>query len=119
MQRRDAMTRPATAERGAEVARATDLRSYGGFQSSAYFPALDGLRAISILLVLAHHLPRFESPLLQIMQENGRYGVSFFFAISGFLICTLLLREQRENGRISLTKFYSRRALRLFPLYYA
>ncbi len=95
------------------------LLPFENFRASAYFSGLDGLRAISIFLVLLHHLPRFESPLLQILQDNGRYGVSFFFAISGFLICTLLLREKRETGRISLGRFYTRRAFRLFPLYYA
>jgi hypothetical protein len=53
------------------------------------------------------------------LQENGRYGVGFFFVISGFLICTLFLREEAANGRIQLWKFYGRRALRLLPLYYA
>src|SRR5204863_8282969 len=44
---------------------------------------------------------------------------SFFFVISGFLICTLFLRDERKTGKIDLWKFYGRRALRLLPLYYA
>jgi peptidoglycan/LPS O-acetylase OafA/YrhL len=95
-------------------------QSFDGFKAGAYFDALDGLRAISILLVLLHHVPRFSAPhFLNTLQENGRYGVAFFFVISGFLIGTLLLREQEKNGRIDLWKFYGRRALRLLPLYYA
>ena len=90
------------------------------FQGNSYFDALDGLRAIAILLVLFHHVPRFPAnSLLHTLQENGRYGVAFFFVISGFLICTLLLREEQKTGRIDLWTFYGRRALRLLPLYYA
>src|SRR6185437_11499979 len=93
--------------------------SFDDFQASSYFNALDGLRAVSILLVLLHHVPRYPAQhVLHTLQENGRYGVSFFFVISGFLICTLFLREERRTGRIDLWKFYGRRALRLLPLYY-
>lgn len=51
--------------------------------------------------------------------RSGAFGVSVFFAISGFLITTLLLREQLKRGRISLRDFYIRRTLRIWPLYYA
>lgn len=95
------------------------VQSFAAFQGASYFSALDGLRALAILLVLGHHTNRAEGSLLEVLQENGRYGVSFFFVISGFLICTLLLREERRTGQIALGKFYSRRALRLLPLYYA
>jgi peptidoglycan/LPS O-acetylase OafA/YrhL len=90
------------------------------FRASSYFNALDGLRALAILMVLSHHVPRYPTghPLLNI-QENGRYGVAFFFVISGFLICSLFLREEAQNGRIDLGRFYARRSLRLLPLYYA
>ncbi|HSY16748.1 MAG TPA: acyltransferase [Candidatus Acidoferrales bacterium] len=95
-------------------------QTFDDFKAGAYFEALDGLRAISILLVLLHHVPRFSGPqFLNTLQENGRYGVAFFFVISGFLIGTLLLREQEKNGKIDLWKFYGRRSLRLLPLYYA
>jgi peptidoglycan/LPS O-acetylase OafA/YrhL len=94
-------------------------QDFGSFQAKSYFSALDGLRAISILLVLLHHMRDLpaNSPFA-LLQENGRYGVAFFFAISGFLICTLFLREEAATGRIHLWKFYGRRALRLLPLYY-
>lgn len=95
-------------------------KSFAGFQKQSYFGALDGLRAISILMVLLHHTNRFaESGPLATLQENGRYGVGFFFVISGFLICTLFLREEAKTGGIDLWKFYGRRTLRLLPLYYA
>ena len=51
--------------------------------------------------------------------DRGFLGVDFFFAISGFLIVTLLLRERDRHGRISLRGFYARRSLRIFPVYYA
>jgi peptidoglycan/LPS O-acetylase OafA/YrhL len=89
------------------------------FKARSYFDALDGLRALAIFLVLFHHVPRVEAThWLHTLQENGRYGVSYFFAISGFLICTLFLREEDRNGRIDLWRFYGRRAARLLPVYY-
>ncbi len=95
-------------------------QSFEAFKSRGYFDALDGLRAVSILMVIFHHVTKYPAQhLLHTFQENGRYGVSFFFVISGFLICTLFLREEERNGRIDLWKFYGRRALRLLPLYYA
>lgn len=94
-------------------------KTFDEFHETRYFAALDGLRGASILLVLLHHVPAFSSPLVSTLQKNGGFGVALFFVISGFLICTLLLREERENGKIELLKFFGRRALRLLPLYYA
>jgi peptidoglycan/LPS O-acetylase OafA/YrhL len=86
------------------------------FLATRYFPALDGLRAIAVSAVVFHHstsrpLPGFLG--------RGHLGVQLFFCISGFLITTLLLREQRESGTVSLRRFWIRRSLRIFPLYYA
>jgi peptidoglycan/LPS O-acetylase OafA/YrhL len=92
--------------------------TYGQFQAREYFGALDGLRAVAILLVLFHHVPHLAGGVGWTLQDNGRYGVAVFFTISGFLISTLLLREERRNGRIALGRFYARRAVRLLPLYY-
>src|SRR6185436_18510845 len=96
------------------------VQSFSAFRDKPYFESLDGLRALAILLVLLHHTPRLApaGPIVT-LQENGRYGVGFFFVISGFLICMLLLREENQTGKIHLGKFYARRALRLLPLYYA
>ncbi|SDQ51338.1 acyltransferase family protein [Leucobacter chromiiresistens] len=69
---------------------------------------LDGLRAIAVGLVLGYHL--FPGWL-----PGGFLGVDVFFAISGFLITTLLLREHRSTGRIALRHFWKRRARRLLP----
>ena len=95
------------------------MLTYDQFRERRYFAGLDGLRAISITLVILHHMPRFPSEWWRNVQEHGSHGVSLFFVISGFLISSLLLREQDEFGRVSLKRFFARRALRLFPLYYA
>lgn len=50
---------------------------------------------------------------------RGPLGVDLFFAISGFLITTLLCRERQREGTVRLGAFWARRALRIFPLYYA
>jgi peptidoglycan/LPS O-acetylase OafA/YrhL len=80
-----------------------------------HWPSLDGLRGVAILPVIWHHAtPR---PLDGIAGK-GAVGVDLFFALSGFLITTLLLREKRARYRVRLGAFYVRRALRIFPLYY-
>jgi len=89
------------------------------FRARGYFENLDGLRGLSILLVLVHHAPDFASPLWRAVRGNAALGVPVFFAISGFLITALLLREERARGAIALGKFYGRRAVRLLPVYYA
>jgi peptidoglycan/LPS O-acetylase OafA/YrhL len=73
-----------------------------------YVPALDALRAIAVISVVLLHAG---VPFL----PGGGHGVHLFFALSGFLITTLLLREQHALGGIALGRFYGRRALRLMP----
>jgi peptidoglycan/LPS O-acetylase OafA/YrhL len=89
-------------------------------------PCLDGLRAISISLVLLDHLPGCSGFPISLEQEHawklsgvGTLGVGVFFVISGYLITTLLLRELTNRGGIDLGKFYFRRTLRIFPAYFA
>lgn len=75
---------------------------------SGYVPALDGLRGIAVVLVIAFHtMPRTVS--------GGFLGVDIFFVLSGYLITGLLLAEWREYGRVHLPHFYMRRFLRLTP----
>lgn len=94
----------------------TDATPYARFQATRTFGSLDGLRALSILAVLWHHTERGAGgPTLG---ARGFLGVDLFFVISGFLIVTLLLRERRRHGDISLRQFYLRRFLRIFPPYY-
>lgn len=86
-------------------------------QLPSHIPSLDGLRAVSIMLVLIGHaaLTVDTSGFLTHLHHLGNLGVRFFFIISGFLITTLLLKEQGRYGRISMRGFYARRALRVFP----
>lgn len=77
-----------------------------------YVPALDGLRAIAVLLVMLAHAN------FQLGENGGNIGVDMFFALSGFLITTLLLEEHHKTGTISLRNFYIRRTFRLFPASY-
>jgi len=70
-------------------------------------PALDGLRGLALLGVLLFHANG--------ALAGGYLGVDLFFVLSGFLITSLLLAEQRQTGRIALGPFWIRRARRLFP----
>lgn len=82
-------------------------------------PSLDGLRAIAVLLVVVSHgSVRLLAPHTG-TGGTGGIGVGIFFVLSGYLITSLLLRERSNRGRISLRDFYVRRALRIWPLYYA
>jgi peptidoglycan/LPS O-acetylase OafA/YrhL len=85
-------------------------------------PSLDGLRAISIVMVLFGHLAGtrgFPVPLaVGNFFNSAELGVHVFFVISGFLITQLLLDELARKQRIDLGRFYLRRTLRIFPPYY-
>jgi peptidoglycan/LPS O-acetylase OafA/YrhL len=116
-------TQPEQARAAAAVATlpgsaAVTDNAHSAFLSQRQIPNLDALRGISILWVFLHHVPLLPWPWARAFQENGRHGVSFFFVISGFLITTLFLREERTTGQIQLLRFYGRRMLRLMPLYY-
>jgi peptidoglycan/LPS O-acetylase OafA/YrhL len=89
--------------------------AYRTFASIRHFSGLDALRAISVLGVIWSHVT---APHALRLLNQGHMGVDLFFAISGFLVTTLLLREYRHAGHISLRNFYIRRTLRIFPLYY-
>jgi peptidoglycan/LPS O-acetylase OafA/YrhL len=91
--------------------------------SLARIPSLDGLRALSIFLVVAlHTLQRFSlthhTSRVWYAIFNGGTGVFIFFEISGFLITSLLLQEHAKRGSISLRGFYLRRAFRILPPLY-
>lgn len=77
--------------------------------TSSRIPGLDVIRAAAVFLVIFYHAG-FPVP--------GGYGVVAFFVLSGFLITWLLLKEHDETGNVSLTQFYRRRALRIFPAFY-
>jgi peptidoglycan/LPS O-acetylase OafA/YrhL len=103
-----------------EIARAELLDQPGG-----RFDALDGLRALGVLLVLFYHcalsVGLASAPprgLVERFMAGGWIGVDLFFVLSGFLIGRILL-EQLERGGVRFGAFYLRRGFRIFPAYYA
>jgi peptidoglycan/LPS O-acetylase OafA/YrhL len=82
------------------------------FPSMGYQPSLDGLRALSVAVVLLYH-GGFS------WMSGGFFGVEVFFVVSGFLITSLLLDEHDRNDRVAFGQFWKRRARRLFPALYA
>lgn len=78
------------------------------FRRTTYVPALDGLRAVAVLVVLISHAWGKVLP-------GGWVGVEVFFVLSGYLITSILLAERDRTGRFCFGRFYRRRALRLLP----
>lgn len=72
--------------------------------------ALSGLRGLAVVAVLYHHLPTGDGP-----RAYGAIGVCAFFALSGFLITALLMREWDAAGAVRASEFYRRRVVRLLP----
>lgn len=85
------------------------------YQARKYVPELDGVRALAVIGVIGSHMALHSGW----HWLSGGLGVYVFFVLSGYLITTLALREERARGRLSYRAFYVRRTLRIFPLYYA
>lgn len=86
--------------------------------SGARLQALDAVRALAILLVIGHHAAqRFvvdpADPIAGVFKRGGWIGVDMFFALSGFLIATILIRD---SNRGDISGFFVRRAYRILPL---
>lgn len=87
---------------------------------------LDGWRAVSVFLVIVHHLGWYQYPGLvhhasrlgHVIHYAGALGVKTFFVISGFVICRLLILEETRSGAVSLLAFYYRRIFRILPPLY-
>ncbi|MBC9910577.1 acyltransferase family protein [Chitinophaga varians] len=80
-------------------------------QIPSYFSGFNGLRAIAVILVLLFH-----GEILTSVTANGWIGVDLFFVISGFLITNILINQKGTDN--FFINFYSRRSIRIFPLYY-
>ncbi|PJZ75408.1 acyltransferase family protein [Leptospira neocaledonica] len=96
-------------------------------KNESEIPALNGLRALSIFLVILYHfwdhadklhLLNYEHPLVRVVFHNLRTGVDLFFILSGFLIYSGLLQEKRKTNTLDLKMFYIKRTLRIMPAYY-
>jgi peptidoglycan/LPS O-acetylase OafA/YrhL len=81
----------------------------------SYFPSLNGIRGVAILIVVLGHL-NLSGNIYYHTIFNGPVGVLIFFVLSGFLITTLCLKERAITKDISLKNFYIRRALRILPV---
>jgi peptidoglycan/LPS O-acetylase OafA/YrhL len=84
----------------------------------SHLPSLDGMRAVSILLVILAHGSGTISSSLSYFSFLGQLGVSTFFVISGLLITWLMIRERDATGAFSLPDFYIRRFLRIIPVFW-
>jgi peptidoglycan/LPS O-acetylase OafA/YrhL len=97
------------------------MNEHAGIVRNGKLPCLDGLRAVSIVLVLLGHLYGTtgygSSPGKHLIGNFSHFGVVVFFVISGFLITTLLLQERARTQSTDLLAFYIRRALRIMPAF--
>ena len=85
-----------------------------------YLPQLDGLRFCAFSLVFLHHSPLFPggSRVASSIKELGWIGVDLFFVLSAYLLVALLHREHADTGNTDFKKFFIRRVLRIWPLFY-
>jgi peptidoglycan/LPS O-acetylase OafA/YrhL len=83
-------------------------------QKLNYIPGLDGIRALAAFLVVSTHWPNNMLSL-----KFGWIGVNVFFVLSGFLITRILVNQKQQSFKKYISDFYYKRALRIFPLYYA
>ena len=85
-----------------------DLQAGGSRPDLNYVPALDGVRGVAVLAIIGYHGGVF-------LTRGGFYSLDAFFALSGFLITSLLVAEWQQSGSIRLGRFWARRARRLLP----
>ncbi len=85
-----------------------------------YLPQLDGLRFSAFFLVFLHHSPVFPggSRVANFVQQLGWIGVDLFLVLSAYLLIALLRKEYVATGAVDFKRFYIRRVLRIWPLFY-
>jgi len=101
-------------------------------ESKSYEPALDIVRFFAFFAVFFTHFVNrggnaievdsgqwWNTDFIQRIAAFGGQGVTLFFGLTGFLLGRILIREFQINGKVSIRKFYIRRALRIWPLYFA
>jgi len=94
-------------------------------RQAIYFPGLNGVRFVAVAAVIVWHVEAFKQMAglpniahLPALSALGVQGVTLFFVLSGFLITYLLLSEMHATGTVHVRKFYLRRILRIWPLYF-
>ena len=93
--------------------RSNELR-YEDYLATSHRPAFDGMRGIGFLLVITAHIPSV--PLFGYLQ--GWTAVWLFFAISGYLVTMLMMREENSRGRVAFGPFLVKRFFRIVPAYW-
>lgn len=101
------------------------MQSNNPNSKAVYFPGLNTIRFIAAFIVVLSHVELFKKYMglpnaknVAVLLLMGRLGVVLFFVLSGFLITYLLLLEKKQFDHIDIKKFYIRRILRIWPLYY-
>jgi peptidoglycan/LPS O-acetylase OafA/YrhL len=94
-------------------------------EKKIHFKGLNGLRGIAAIMVLFAHTQEIVFPhgtqyntIWFFISANGSNAVSFFFVLSGFLISYLMLVEIKDTGNLNIKRFYLKRVLRIWPIYY-
>jgi len=90
-----------------------------------YLPELDGLRYFAFMAVFLSHIATFSNgnklaqpAVIELCNMFGRFGVDLFFALSAYLLTSLMLAERERSGAFQVRAFYMRRLLRIWPLYF-
>lgn len=96
----------------------SDITEIPAALNQKMYPSLNGLRAVSIIMVILHHYILMYGTSYPNLLFIGPLGVDIFFVLSGFLITTLCIKEKVYTGHLSLKNFYIRRALRILPVAY-
>lgn len=87
-------------------------------QERTYFETFDAFRFFAFFLVFISHIPLPGFDVINLFQSSGGTGVTFFFVLSGFLISYMLMHEKLNSGKLDFKKFFARRVLRIWPLFY-
>src|SRR5579863_9741415 len=90
-----------------------------------YMPELDGLRFLAFVAVFLSHIAIFSNgdrvakpAVVEVFNMMGRFGIDLFFALSAYLLTSLMIREKERFGTLNVRAFYVRRMLRIWPLYF-
>src|SRR6185312_9497415 len=100
--------------RATPVERASSELRYEEYLADSHRPAFDGMRGIGFLMVITAHIPSV--PLFGYLQ--GWTAVWLFFAISGYLVTMLMMREEKGHGRVAFGPFLVKRFFRIVPAYW-